>query len=155
MDARKIMVANIGPIGGIPYIRDLNSSAGNDCVALPNHLANLFIKQLKGLLQDLNNSLEGSIFIYANVNHIVEDIPHNFKSYGFDHADSACCHLAGKYGGMVPCLPPSKVCPNRSKYVFWDPYHLSDTTHTIIAKRLIDGHIEDISPLNLRALFKH
>lgn len=81
-------------------------------------------------------------------------IPNVFVVIGFDHADSACCHLAGRYGGLVPCVPPSKVCPDRSKYVFWDPYHPSDKTNSIIAKRLVDGDIEDISPLNIRALFK-
>ncbi|KAK1435905.1 hypothetical protein QVD17_01678 [Tagetes erecta] len=154
MGARKIVVANIGPIGCIPYLRDVNSSAGNECVALPNHLAHLFNNYLKALLQELNNSLEGSTFIYANLNRIVGDVLHNFKSYGFEVADSACCRLAGKHGGLLPCIPPSKVCDDRSKYVFWDPYHPSDATNFIIAKRLMDGDIEDISPLNLRALFK-
>lgn len=82
MGARKIVVANVGPIGCIPYLRDVNSSSGNECVALPNHLADLFNKPLKDLLQELNNSLEGSTFIYANLNRIVGDILHNFKSFG-------------------------------------------------------------------------
>ncbi|KAL8244494.1 hypothetical protein R6Q59_010752 [Mikania micrantha] len=154
MGGRKILVTNVGPIGCIPYIRDLNSSLGNECAVLPNHLANLFNDQLKGLLQDLNNSLQGSTFIYANVHRIFDNILRNFKSYGFDNADTACCHVAGKHGGLVPCVPPSKVCPDRSKYVFWDAYHTCDTANTIIAKRLMDGDIEDIWPLNLRTLFR-
>ncbi|XP_076945929.1 GDSL esterase/lipase At4g16230-like [Bidens hawaiensis] len=157
MGARKIMVTNVGSIGCIPYSRDINSSSAgiDECVALPNDLANLFNKQLRGVLQDLNNSLKESTFVYADVNRIFGDILHNFKSYGFENADSACCRLAGKHGGIIPCGPPSKVCPDRSKYVFWDPYHLSEDANTIIAKRLIDGGIEEIYPMNLRTLFKH
>ncbi|KAJ0577303.1 putative triacylglycerol lipase [Helianthus annuus] len=154
MGARKIVVPNVGPIGCIPYQRDITPSAGDNCVALPNHLAQLFNLQLKGLLQELSNSLQGSAFIFADVYRIVADIVKNHKSYGFDNADSACCYVSGQHGGLVPCGPTSKVCPDRSKYVFWDPYHPSDATNSIIAKRLMDGDIEDISPLNLRALFK-
>nr|XP_043608561.1 GDSL esterase/lipase At4g16230-like [Erigeron canadensis] len=154
MGARKIVVPNVGPIGCIPYQRDVNPSAGDDCVALPNHLAQLFNLQLKGLLQDLTVSLEGSTFLFADVYRIVADIVQNFKSYGFDNANSACCYVSGQHGGIVPCGPTSKVCANRSKYVFWDPYHPSDATNAIIAKQLMDGDIQNISPLNLRALFK-
>ncbi|XP_071694592.1 GDSL esterase/lipase At4g16230-like [Rutidosis leptorrhynchoides] len=149
--ARKIVVSNVGPIGCIPYVRDTNMS-GEKCAALPNHLAQLFNSQLKSLLEDLNNSLEGSLFIYADVNRIVNDIIQNFKSYGFDNGDHACCRVLGQHGGLVPCGPKSKVCPDRSKYVFWDPYHPTDAANVIIAKRLLDGGIEDISPINIRAL---
>ncbi|KAK1435906.1 hypothetical protein QVD17_01679 [Tagetes erecta] len=153
MGGRKIVVPNVGPIGCIPYQRDINPTAGDNCVALPNHLAQLFNMQLKGLLQELSISLKGSTFIFADVYQIVADIVQNYKSYGFDNADFACCYVTGKHGGLVPCGPTSKVCPNRSKYVFWDPYHPSDASNSIIAKRLLEGDINDISPLNLRALF--
>lgn len=84
------------------------------------------------------------LFIYPSVLIVI----------GFENADSACCHLAGKHGGIIPCGPPSKACPDRSKYVFWDPYHLSEHTCTIIAKRLMDGGIEEMYPVNLRTLFR-
>ncbi|XP_024995106.1 GDSL esterase/lipase At4g16230 [Cynara cardunculus var. scolymus] len=154
MGARKIVIPNVGPIGCIPYQRDTTPSAGDDCVPLPNHLAQLFNSQLKALLQDLTISLQGSTFVFADVYHIVADIIQNYESYGFDNADSACCYVTGGHGGLVPCGPTSKVCPDRSKYVFWDPYHPSDATNAIIAKRLMDGGIEDISPLNIRALLE-
>ncbi|CAL0330202.1 unnamed protein product [Lupinus luteus] len=41
----------------------------------------------------------------------------------------------------------SKVCWNRSKYVFWDPHHPSDAANVIIAKCLLDGDSNDIWPL--------
>ncbi|XP_071704179.1 GDSL esterase/lipase At4g16230-like [Rutidosis leptorrhynchoides] len=154
MGARKIVIPNVGPIGCIPYQRDVNPSAGDECVYLANHLAQLFNFQLKGLLQDLSDSLEGSTFVFADVYRIVADIVQNFRSYGFDNADSACCYVSGKHGGIVPCGPTSKYCSDRSKYVFWDPYHPSDATNAIIANRLMDGDINDISPINIRTLFK-
>lgn len=82
MGARKIVVANVGPIGCIPYQRDSNPAAGDNCVNLPNQLAQLFDTQLKCLITELNTNLQGSQFAYADVYHIVEDILQNFISYG-------------------------------------------------------------------------
>ncbi|KAK1279043.1 GDSL esterase/lipase [Acorus gramineus] len=80
------------------------------------------------------------------------DFINNYLLTGFDVADSACCYVAGRFGGLVPCGPPSKVCPDRSKFVFWDPYHPSDASNKIIASRLMDGDSNDVFPMNVRKL---
>jgi len=73
---------------------------------------------------------------------------------GFVNPSSACCHVAGSFGGLVPCGPTSKVCWDRSKYVFWDPYHPTDAANVIVAKQLLDGASNYIWPHNLRGLFQ-
>ncbi|CAO2821456.1 unnamed protein product [Amaranthus hypochondriacus] len=155
MGARKIVVVNVGPIGCIPYERELNPSAGNDCVGFPNQLAQSFNLQLKSLIKDLSTSLEESQFVYADVYRIVSDILVNYRSYGFENANSACCSASGRFGGLIPCGPTSNVCKDRSKYVFWDPYHPSDAANLLIAKRLIDGDSNYISPINIRHLITY
>ncbi|KAJ3683035.1 hypothetical protein LUZ60_013262 [Juncus effusus] len=153
LDARKIVVVNVGPIGCIPYIRDtMQLGGGNGCVDLPNQLAQGFNRRLKDLITELRSNLPGSMFVYADAYRIVSDIIDNYKKYGFEVPDGACCFVSGKHGGLVPCVPGSKVCPDRSKYVFWDPYHPSDASNTIIAQRLLDGDLNDISPMNIRQL---
>lgn len=152
LGARKIVVTNVGPIGCIPYQRDTNPSAGDDCVAFPNQLANMFNVQLKPLVMELNSNLNGSTFVYADVYRIVQEIIQNFKSYGFENFDSACCHKAGRFGGLTPCGPLSIVCLDRSKYVFWDAYHPSEASNLIIAKQLMDGDATQIFPINMRQL---
>ncbi|KAK7363473.1 hypothetical protein VNO77_05617 [Canavalia gladiata] len=154
LGARKVLVANVGPIGCIPSQRDANPESGDNCVAFPNQLAQLFNTQLKDLIAELNSNLAGSMFVYADVYHIIEDILQNYVAFGFNNPSSACCHVAGRYGGLIPCSPTSEVCWNRSKYVFWDPYHPSDSANIIIAKRLLDGGSDDISPSNIRQLFQ-
>ncbi|KAH9766201.1 GDSL esterase/lipase [Citrus sinensis] len=149
---RKIIVANVGPVGCIPYQRDTNPSAGESCVSLPNQMARLFNTELKGLIAELTTSLQESKFVYSDVYRIVADILENYRSYGFEIANSSCCYVAGTHGGLIPCGPSSKVCSDRSKYVFWDPYHPSEATNIIIAKRLLDGDSDDISPMNVRQL---
>ncbi|XP_072997383.1 GDSL esterase/lipase At4g16230-like isoform X1 [Typha latifolia] len=152
LDARKIVVANVGPIGCIPYVREIHPLAGNNCADFPDQLAQYYNKRLKDLISELSLNFEGSLFLYADVYHIVSDIFQNYEYYGFEVADSACCFVGGRFGGLLPCGPTSKVCPDRSKYVFWDPYHPSDAANTIIARRLLDGDLADISPMNVRQL---
>ncbi|KAI3959298.1 hypothetical protein MKW98_018888 [Papaver atlanticum] len=154
MGARRVVVVNVGPIGCIPDQRDKNPLAGDSCVDLPNQLAILFNKKLKTLIMDLNSNLAQSKFLYGDVYSIVTDIIQNYQSYGFENFDSACCRLAGRHGGLAPCLQPSIVCPNRSKYVFWDPFHPTDATNFIIAKRLFEGGSNDIYPINIRQLMQ-
>ncbi|XP_059632811.1 GDSL esterase/lipase At4g16230-like [Cornus florida] len=152
MGARRILVANVGPIGCIPFQRDLNPSAGSSCVAFSNELAQLFNSDLKSLIAELSSDLVESKFVYADVYRIVDDIIQNYMSYGFENSNSSCCYTAGRFGGLVPCGPSSKICPDRSKFVFWDPFHPTDAANAIIAKRLIDGGSDDISPMNIRQL---
>ncbi|KAI3506023.1 hypothetical protein L1887_28376 [Cichorium endivia] len=152
LGARKIMVTNAPPIGCIPYERDYDPSGGQECVASQNLVAQQYNKLLKGMLIELTTTLKGSRFIYADVYRIVEDIIQNYRSYGFEIVDTACCNVLGSHGGLLPCLPHAKICPDRTKYVFWDSYHVSDSVNVIIAKRLMDGDFDDISPVNIRAL---
>ncbi|RDX96235.1 GDSL esterase/lipase, partial [Mucuna pruriens] len=154
LGARKIVVANVGPIGCIPYMRDSNPYDGDECATFPNELAQLFNTQLKSLVEELRTKLEGSLFVYADVYHITEDILLNYNEYGFENSNSACCHLAGRFGGLIPCNIDSKVCEDRSKYVFWDTYHPSDAANVVIAERLLNGDTRDISPMNICQLSK-
>lgn len=71
---------------------------------------------------------------------------------GFKSASRACCGNGGQFQGIIPCGPTSSMCDDRSKYVFWDPYHPSEAANIIIAKKLIDGDTSVISPVNLRQL---
>lgn len=82
LGARKIVVANVGPIGCIPSQRDANPGAGDSCVAFPNQLAQLFNSQLKGLITDLNSNLEGAVFVYADVYQILQDILQSYVALG-------------------------------------------------------------------------
>ncbi|KAF7837708.1 GDSL esterase/lipase [Senna tora] len=152
LGARKLVVANVGPIGCIPNQRDTNPVFGDSCVSFPNQIAQLFNAQLRSLVSELSHNLEGSILVYADVYHILTDILQNYRAYGFENPSSSCCSMAGRFGGLIPCGPTSKVCWDRSKYVFWDPYHPTDAANFIIANRLLDGDVTDISPLNVRQL---
>ncbi|XP_060960557.1 GDSL esterase/lipase At4g16230 isoform X2 [Cannabis sativa] len=156
LGARKIVVLNVGPIGCTPSQRDANilSLDNNNCAIFPNRLAQIFNMQLRNLITELTNSLEGSKLVYADVYNVMEDIIENYSKYGFENSDSSCCYVVGRFGGLIPCGPKSKVCLERNKHVFWDPYNPSQAANEIIAKSLLDGDTHIISPNNVRQLFQ-
>lgn len=82
LGARKVVVVNVGPIGCIPNQRDANLVEGDSCIAFANQIAILFNTQLKSLVAELNSNLAGSMFVYGDVYHILEDILINYAALG-------------------------------------------------------------------------
>ncbi|KAG9440766.1 hypothetical protein H6P81_020931 [Aristolochia fimbriata] len=152
LDARKFVVGNVGPIGCIPYQKTINRVSQDECVKLPNQLAQQYNGKLRNLLAQLNDDLPGATFVYANVYDLVMELVANYAKYGFESASRACCGNGGQFQGIIPCGPTSSMCKDRSRYVFWDPYHPSEAANLIIAKQLINGSTKYISPVNLRHL---
>ncbi|KAL7595279.1 hypothetical protein Lser_V15G31375 [Lactuca serriola] len=154
MGARKILVTNVPPVGCCPFERDFNQHSGQVCVKFQNLLVQKYNNQLKRMLKELTNTLKGSTFVYADVYHIFDDIMKNYGSYDFENVDNACCHMSRLHSGLAPCLPHATICPNRSKYLFWDSYHVTESANLIVAKRILDGDSIDISPINIHTLSK-
>ncbi|XP_050204758.1 GDSL esterase/lipase At2g23540-like [Mercurialis annua] len=152
LDARKFVIGNVGPIGCIPYQKTINQLKENECVELANKLAIQYNGRLKDLLAQLNDNLPGSTFVHANVYALVMEVITNYDKYGFTTATKACCGNGGQFAGIIPCGPTSTMCEDRSKHVFWDPYHPSEAANVLLAKQLLDGDQNYISPINLRQL---
>lgn len=76
------MVANVGPIGCVPYERDINRHTDDSCVQFPNQIAQLYNSQLRILVEELSSNLKGSQFVYADVYRIVDDMIRNHAAYG-------------------------------------------------------------------------
>ncbi|OMO58490.1 Lipase, GDSL [Corchorus olitorius] len=128
LEARKIIVTNMPRIGCSPYMRD-NYPDVTGCVASLNPPIQSYNNKLKSLLKELTANL-----------------------VGFQNIRSACCHSAGAHGGVIPCFPLSRVCSNRTKYVFWDAFHLTETSNLIAAKHMMDGGLNYMLPMNIRQL---
>ncbi|MBA0627459.1 hypothetical protein Godav_004973, partial [Gossypium davidsonii] len=151
LDARKIAVLNAPKVGLIPFERDIHL-CGQACLSLLNRMAMLYNSKLKNLLEDLTENLPGSTFVYFDYYAVTEDIINNYSSYGFENDDHACCEVIGAHGGLIPCISSSQVCPDRTKYIFWDPFHPTDSAVVIGAKYALDGGLEYVSPINMRQL---
>ncbi|XVF87080.1 hypothetical protein PTKIN_Ptkin18bG0091600 [Pterospermum kingtungense] len=100
----------------------------------------------------MNAAPIGSIFVYGDAYAALDNVLQNYKSYGFENANSACCRVAGKHGGKFPCVFFARVCRDRTKYLFWDAYHTSENANLIIAKHFLDGDSRYVSPMNIRQL---
>ena len=54
---------------------------------------------------------------------------------GFEEAANGCCG-SGIIETSILCNPKSYVCPDASKYVFWDSVHPTERTYYIIFQNL-------------------
>ncbi|XP_002963881.2 GDSL esterase/lipase At1g71250 [Selaginella moellendorffii] len=153
LGARKIVVANVGPLGCIPSSLFLYNSTTGGCIEPVEAIVRDFNDALKPMLVELNSQLPGATIVYGNVYNIFRDVIDHPSKFGFDYGNRGCCG-AGPFNGQVPCLPGGlvKYCPDRTKYVFWDPYHPTDAANVVLGKRLFDGGLDDASPINVRQL---
>lgn len=81
LEARKIVVTNIPRVGCSPFERDIYPDV-DDCVASLNRQIHSYNRRLKLMLMDLTANLTGSIYVYDDIQAILEDILHNNKTYG-------------------------------------------------------------------------
>lgn len=83
LDARKFVVASVGPLGCIPYQKTINRVGEDECVKLPNQLAAQYNARLRDLIIDLNGGdLPGARFCLANVYDLVMELITNYPKYG-------------------------------------------------------------------------
>ncbi|XP_054807483.1 GDSL esterase/lipase At1g74460 [Prosopis cineraria] len=134
LGARQLMVFGLGPMGCIPLQRVLSIS-GN-CQGKTNNLAKSFNKATSKLVDDLVAQLPNSSYKFGDAYDVVDDVISNPSKYGFENSDSPCCSF-GRIRPALTCLPASRLCKDRSKYVFWDEYHPTDSANELIANELI------------------
>ncbi|MED6217465.1 hypothetical protein PIB30_018101 [Stylosanthes scabra] len=135
LGARQLMVFGLGPMGCIPLQRVL--SASGNCQDRTNKLALSFNKAAAKLIDDLGIQLANSSFRFGDAYDVVNDVISNPNKYGFENSDSPCCSF-GRIRPALTCLPASSLCKDRSKYVFWDEYHPTDSANQLIANELIN-----------------
>ncbi|KAL7153287.1 hypothetical protein ABFS83_04G157300 [Erythranthe nasuta] len=134
LGVRELMVFGLGPMGCIPLQRVLSSSG--DCQDRTNKLALSFNQESNKLVTELSSRLLNATFRFGDAYDVVNDLITNPNKYGFSNSDSPCCSF-GKIRPALTCVPASILCKDRSKYVFWDEYHPSDSANQLIANELI------------------
>ncbi|XP_042432740.1 GDSL esterase/lipase At5g41890 [Zingiber officinale] len=155
LGARKFLVIGVGPIGCIPYLRVIKLVKKGECLSAANTLIQGYNMKLIRAINKLNEDLgPESVFVYANIYDIFQDIIQDYHKYGFENPYDPCCGLS-----FPPlCLrvrdgnSSTILCKDRNKYVFWDAYHPTEAANIIIAKKLIAGDANATS-FNLRRLY--
>ncbi|KAK2642984.1 hypothetical protein Ddye_024747 [Dipteronia dyeriana] len=133
MGARKFLVNSVGMMGCSPMV--FNSEHKATCDDEYNERARIVNKLLSDLWPKLQSELFGSKFIFADAYKVLADIFASPKSYGFTNTRDSCC--AAAENGTRPCIHNIAPCNNRNEHVFFDPFHGSETTHFILAKRCL------------------
>ncbi|KAL2539479.1 GDSL esterase/lipase [Abeliophyllum distichum] len=134
LGARQLMVFGLGPMGCIPLQRVLSSSGG--CQEKTNKLAQMFNTETIKVVSELSSTLPNATFKFGDAYDVVNNVIANPNNYGFSNSDSPCCSF-GKIRPALTCIPASTLCKDRSKYVFWDEYHPSDSANQLIADEMI------------------
>ncbi|KAE8124023.1 hypothetical protein FH972_018935 [Carpinus fangiana] len=101
-----------------------------------NQLALSFNQASSKLLEDLSAKLPNASFKFGDAYDVVNDVITNPYKYGFNNSDSPCCSLYNIRPALT-CTPASTLCGDRSKYVFWDEYHPTDSANELVANELI------------------
>ncbi|KAL2610115.1 hypothetical protein R1flu_028688 [Riccia fluitans] len=152
LGARKMVIANIGPLGCIPSQLSQKSLDGS-CVKIMNDYANSFNVRMEPMVFALQKELPGATLLIADSYSIVSSYVRNPQQYGFVTGNTACCG-DGRFNGNIPCSIISALCKNREEYLFWDPFHPTDRANVLFSKRLLYGPTSDIRPINVDQLLK-
>ncbi|KAK4750749.1 hypothetical protein SAY87_004231 [Trapa incisa] len=134
LGARRMLVFGLGPMGCIPLQRVLSTTG--ECRVRTNNLALSFNQATSKMIGDLSTTLPNATIQYGDAYDVVNDLINNPSKYGFSNSDSPCCSL-GRIRPALTCIPASRLCKDRSQYVFWDEYHPSDSANELIANELI------------------
>ncbi|KAG0456148.1 hypothetical protein HPP92_023936 [Vanilla planifolia] len=129
LGARKVIFDGLGPMGCIPSQRVHSEDGG--CLEQLNSWALQFNSRVRSLTTSLSLELPSAHFFFSDSYDIVLDLIQNPQSYGFKVSTTSCCNVDTSVGGL--CLPNSKLCDDRNKYVFWDAYHPTDAANQVIA----------------------
>ncbi|KAJ8551700.1 hypothetical protein K7X08_021715 [Anisodus acutangulus] len=135
LGARKMVFHGLGPLGCIPSQR-VKSTRGI-CLKQVNLWVQEFNSKVKKLVATLNKHLPYAQITFADTYPIVLDLIENPTAYGFKISNTSCCNVDTSVGGL--CLPNSKLCKNRTEYVFWDAFHPTDAANQVLADRIFSS----------------
>ncbi|KAL1299991.1 GDSL esterase/lipase At2g04570-like isoform X1 [Arachis ipaensis] len=137
LGARKISLGGIPPMGCLPLERTTNFVDGNDCVSNYNNIALEFNNKLSMLTNKLNKDLPGIRLVFSNPYDILLHIVQKPAQYGFQVASMACCATGMFEMGYACSRASSFSCMDASKFVFWDSFHPTERTNSIIANYIV------------------
>ncbi|GFP79737.1 GDSL esterase/lipase at5g45960 [Phtheirospermum japonicum] len=135
--ARVIGIVGLPPLGCIPIVITLTSGDAwglrpcNDTLSL---VALDYNKKLQNIVLGAKRNSNSTI-IYADIYNPLKDMIQNPSKYGFENTNAGCCG-SGFVETTFMCNPKSVVCPDPSKYVFFDSVHPTEATYNYLFKAL-------------------
>ncbi|KAK7300865.1 hypothetical protein RJT34_11716 [Clitoria ternatea] len=136
LGCRNFGIAGIPPIGCIPIEITTKFVYGRKCVANENLDSEKYNLKLMQLLSQLQVMLPGSRLVYADVYYTVLNLINQSEKYGMEETSRGCCGL-GTVEVPPFCNEFTPLCPNASKYIFWDSIHFTEIAYTYLANYFI------------------
>ncbi|KAJ9690562.1 hypothetical protein PVL29_012954 [Vitis rotundifolia] len=144
--ARRIAFVGLPPIGCLPVVITLNSDNAflqRGCIEELSLVAKDYNSKLQNKLKAIQKNLAhlGSKIFYIDIYGPVTNMIRGYDKFGFEEVTNGCCG-SGIVEASFLCNPNSYVCPDASKYVFWDSIHPTEKTYYIVFKAL--RHVVDM-----------
>ncbi|CAN8285397.1 unnamed protein product [Cochlearia groenlandica] len=142
LGCRNIVVGGLAPMGCLPV--QMTAKMRNVmrlCVEQENKDSVIYNQKLVKKLPEIEASLPGSKFLYANVYDPVMDMIQNPNEYGFKETKKGCCGT-GYLEASFMCNNMSKTCPNHSDHLFWDSIHPSEAAYNYLGNS-VDAQIRE------------
>ncbi|KAJ1272286.1 hypothetical protein BS78_06G190500 [Paspalum vaginatum] len=151
--AKKFIVVSPSLVGCCPSqrkrARDVKDVDLSGCRGLPNNLSAQLYPMIDSMLDGLSQELPGIKYSLADSIKMAGNFitnPGNVTT--FDHA---CCG-SGNFGGESVCNSTVHLCPDRSRYLFWDWFHPTDAVSEITANQLFVDNGTFVHPINVHQL---
>ncbi|KAL1815324.1 hypothetical protein ACET3Z_017898 [Daucus carota] len=141
LGARKISLGGVPPMGCLPLERARRILYGSDCIEEYNNVARNFNSKLQDLVNNLSKELPGIQVVFSNPYDMLLKIIKDPHSYGFESTAKACC-ASGRFEMGYLCNSYSTLtCQDADKYVFWDSFHPTQKTNSILAQNAINNSL--------------
>ncbi|AEC08559.1 unnamed protein product [Arabidopsis thaliana] len=136
LGVRNVLVGGLPPMGCLPiHMTAKFRNIFRFCLEHHNKDSVLYNEKLQKLLPQIEASLPGSKFLYADVYNPMMEMIQNPSKYGFKETKRGCCGT-GFLETSFMCNVFSPVCQNRSEFMFFDSIHPSEATYNVIGNRL-------------------
>ncbi|KAG5562509.1 hypothetical protein RHGRI_005288 [Rhododendron griersonianum] len=143
--ARKVALFGLGEIGCTPAEMTNYGTNGTACVEVIDEDVQLFNEGLSSLVDELNNNLTDSEFIFVNITEISTG---DASAYGITNANASCCVESSSTGKGL-CAPDLAPCSNRTLYAYWDGFHPTEVANLFLATGAYNALAPLISALEL------
>ncbi|PIA31941.1 hypothetical protein AQUCO_04700064v1 [Aquilegia coerulea] len=126
LGALTIGIVGLPPIGCLPFLLTLNHQ--HECIETYSIAAQEFNQMLQEELRVMQNANPGILLIYGDIYEPLQGIIQNYKKSGYDESSRGCCGT-GKLETSYLCNSLTPICPDRSKYIFWDAIHPTERVY--------------------------
>ncbi|KAJ8761513.1 hypothetical protein K2173_001648 [Erythroxylum novogranatense] len=140
--ARRIIFNSLPPMGCLPvvitlYSNNHNAIYGRNCLDYYSSVAREFNLMLQKDVAQLQNRLanRGSRIYINDAYGALTNMIQGQGSSAFEVVNIGCCGTGYLEAGLL-CNPHSYVCPDASKFVFWDSIHPTEKTYYNVFKLL-------------------